>query len=271
MTTDFTPPASWEISPKYKQSLSPNNRRPKTQQAFLLCYLEKGCGSLIVNTQVFGFVAPGVYGVPLDLMHTFVNADPLKPFKLHQTWITEEAELRPYRKCIRRPLRNEILQLKNISFTTEPRIYQLFCAKNREYKPMMNPIIRQINLGCYKRIAVPPLEFDAAEDRNQLLEIIDFTLAHYRKPFSIYELAGAVNQTPLEVCQFFKEQCKRPYVQFLKSLRLEQAKSLMQGYPDKSCAEIALEVGFDNTAQLSRSLKNNLQMSVTAYRKSLQD
>lgn len=41
----------------------------------------------------------------------------------------------------------------------------------------------------------------------------------------------------------------------------------MQMYPSKSCRNIAAEVGFDNTAQLSRAFKSEMKLSVSQYRK----
>ncbi|MGC6478907.1 MAG: helix-turn-helix domain-containing protein [Flavobacteriaceae bacterium] len=261
-------PKSFQSASPTSTSLKPRRRRPNasldSNSNLLFCFVESGLGTFLVNYTSFGFNAPSLFCLPADQFHVFVKADLNDSLKMHKVWIDQNKLPKNLGRKIRL---QQILHFHQLSTKVrrqlEANIYSSHKSKNSWVD---STIIQQLARQDAKVMEAHPFPNIPPSDIQNLKKIIEFTVHHYRQPFSIYDLAMIMDKSPLSVCQYFKEHCRMTYARFLKILRLQQAKCLMWKYPHKSCRSIALEVGFDNTAQLSRAFKSELKLSVSQYR-----
>ena len=246
----------------------PHAFEPQKQPSkILFCFVQQGEGTFILNSTPFAFVGPTLFCIDAEQFHCFVSADINRPFTIHKTWIkTSELQASLVSHFQQKPQLQALMSTRIPPILDYP-IEPYFPYSNSKFLNALQEFLTQFNLLSLQKLYGQSLPTNDLETNLSIRKIIEFTAFHYRKPFSIYELADLMHQTPLSVCRFFKEQCGQSYIHFLRTLRLEQARCLMQMYPLKSCRNIAAEVGFDNTAQLSRAFKSEMKLSVSQYRK----
>ena len=268
MTLSYKPsPIRTDPSSKSRKRAHQVFELQKQQAKILFCFVQQGEGTFILNYTPFAFIGPALFCIPAEQFHCFVQADINRPFRIHKTWIkTSELQASLVSLFQENPPVQALMSKKVASILDHP-LEPYFSYSNSKSIGRFREFLMQFNPLSSQKLYSQSIPTNDLETKLSIQKIVEFTAFHYRKPFSIYELAELMNQTPLNVCRFFKEHCGQSYVHFLRTLRLEQAQCLMQMYPLKSCRNIALEVGFDNTAQLSRAFKNEMNLSVSQYRK----
>ncbi|NEY82677.1 helix-turn-helix domain-containing protein [Bacillus sp. 3H-10] len=106
--------------------------------------------------------------------------------------------------------------------------------------------------------------------KEQLIEKAIKVMSHtYSKEINLSELARELYVSPFYLQKIFKNKLGISPAQYLKIKRIESAKELMIN-SRLSMTEIALEVGFKNSAHFSSVFRKIVGVSPTAFRSALQ-
>lgn len=97
---------------------------------------------------------------------------------------------------------------------------------------------------------------------------IAYLQTHYTEAVSVEQLAALEGYTPAYYGEWFKARTGMTPKQYLHQLRLQRAKALLQE-TDLSLAEIALSVGYEHHASLTRLFKQQDGISPHQYRQSV--
>lgn len=114
---------------------------------------------------------------------------------------------------------------------------------------------------------------DQAKLNNGKLDIIrHFNLLvedHYKREHQVQFYASRLNKSPKTLSNLFALYNQRSPLQVIQDRLILEAKRLFH-YTDRSAKEIALELGFDDAAHFSRFFKNQVNISPSDFRKTLQ-
>ena len=130
-------------------------------------------------------------------------------------------------------------------------------------------ILKLIQLAQYKTLAsfIYRKNYKDIEGKR-MSAVFDYTLSHYSKDISLSQIASIASMTTNAFCKYFKQRTNKRYFQFLAELRIEQACKLFIKQPDKSIAEIAHLVGFNNISNFNRRFKNCKKMTPMQFKNS---
>jgi AraC-like DNA-binding protein len=88
------------------------------------------------------------------------------------------------------------------------------------------------------------------------------------KDISLPEMANMANMAVTTFCNFFKEQYRITFVEYLNSVRIGHACKLLSAN-DQNIVDVAFECGFNNLANFNRQFKKYKNMTPTQYRKTV--
>ncbi len=101
---------------------------------------------------------------------------------------------------------------------------------------------------------------------DRLSKIKDYILKNFDKDISLPEVASMSNMAITTFCNFFKDQFRSTFVEYLNSIRIGNAcKLLLEN--DVNVVEIAYKCGFNNLANFNRQFKKHKSMTPTQFRK----
>jgi AraC-like DNA-binding protein len=131
---------------------------------------------------------------------------------------------------------------------------------------MVRLIIKITRLGKKQHV-------DQTKLSNGKLDIIrHFNLLvedHYKREHQVQFYANRLNKSPKTLSNLFALYNHQSPLQVIQDRLILEAKRLFN-YTDKSAKEIALELGFDDAAHFSRFFKNQMQVSPSDFKKTLQ-
>ena len=93
----------------------------------------------------------------------------------------------------------------------------------------------------------------------------EYIRAHFAQDLSLDNVSRQVNVSPYYFTKLFKEETGQTFVEYLTSIRMEKAKTLLNT-TDKSMKEICTAVGYSDPNYFSRSFKKNTGETPTEYR-----
>jgi|RhiMetdeSRZDD1v2_1073273.scaffolds.fasta_scaffold112482_2 transcriptional regulator GlxA family with amidase domain len=103
---------------------------------------------------------------------------------------------------------------------------------------------------------------------HRVQSVIDAMQLHLDEPLSVHELARAVNLSPWHLCHIFKSETRRAPLQYLRDLRMQRAKSLLET-TFLSVKQVMIEVGVKDESHFVRDFKRIHGLSPAKYRQSL--
>lgn len=93
---------------------------------------------------------------------------------------------------------------------------------------------------------------------------------HFRADLSLAALAAHVSLSPNYLCQLFKQETGRSFLDHLTARRLEEAKKLLrQG--EKTVSEVAFQVGYDNVRYFCEVFRKHENVTPGQYRRGERD
>lgn len=99
-------------------------------------------------------------------------------------------------------------------------------------------------------------------------KIKEYILNNFDKDISLPEMANMANMAVTTFCNFFKEQYRITFVEYLNSVRIGHACKLLSAN-DQNIVDVAFECGFNNLANFNRQFKKYKNMTPTQYRKTV--
>ena len=93
-----------------------------------------------------------------------------------------------------------------------------------------------------------------------------FMRENYNSSLSLDDIAGVACLSPSHFCRLFKRQTRMTPLEYLNSIRINQAKALLS-YTNKTLTEIAEIIGYSGIHYFSRSFKKYERISPIQYRR----
>jgi len=106
----------------------------------------------------------------------------------------------------------------------------------------------------------------AGMDRR-VQSVIKLMEAYLDRPLSMNDLARSVNLSTWRLCHIFKTETRRRPLQYLRTLRMQHAKRLLET-TFLSVKQIMIEVGVRDESHFVRDFKTIYGLSPTKYRQS---
>ncbi len=100
---------------------------------------------------------------------------------------------------------------------------------------------------------------------TQVTPAINYIDANYDKPLTLAEIARASHLSASRLAHIFKEQMGITLIDYVTSVRIEQAKELLLA-TDQSCTEICFQVGYNNQSYFTRTFKSVVGMTPRRFR-----
>lgn len=98
--------------------------------------------------------------------------------------------------------------------------------------------------------------------------VIHAMQTHLGEPLSVNDLAQSVNLSRWRLCHIFKSEMHRAPLQYLRCLRMQRARTLLET-TFMSIKQITIEVGLRDESHFVRDFKRVYGLSPTKYRQSL--
>lgn len=105
-------------------------------------------------------------------------------------------------------------------------------------------------------------------NNDRLGKVTEYVMQNFDKEISLPEIAAIANMAVTTFCNFFKDQYRTTFVDYLNSVRIGHAcKLLSEG--DQNIVEVAFGCGFNNLANFNRQFKKYKKMTPTQYRRTV--
>lgn len=101
---------------------------------------------------------------------------------------------------------------------------------------------------------------------THVTKALDFISRHYMKPIRLKEIAREVGLSPYRLAHVVKQHSGKTLIQILIHSRIQSSLQLLDN-TDKSCAEIAYEVGFNDQSYFIRHFKRATGITPARYRR----
>ncbi len=102
---------------------------------------------------------------------------------------------------------------------------------------------------------------------RRVQSVIKLMEVYLDQPLSLNDLARSVNLSPWRLSHIFKTETRTPPLQYLRTLRMQQAKVLLET-TFLSVKQIMTEVGVRDGSHFVRDFKTTYGLSPTRYRQS---
>ena len=103
---------------------------------------------------------------------------------------------------------------------------------------------------------------------DRFRRITGYIMQNFDRDISLPEIAAEASMGVTAFCNFFKEQFRVTFVEYLNTVRIGHACRLL-AENDRNVAEIAYECGFNNLANFNRQFRKFKAMTPTCYRQML--
>jgi AraC-like DNA-binding protein len=129
-------------------------------------------------------------------------------------------------------------------------IFDIFCSST-EYKLLASPgYIKQSRLDCSDRFS----------------NVTDYIMRNFDRDISLKHIASIANMAVSTFCNFFREQYRVTFIEYLNSVRVGNACKLL-GERSENVVEIAYKCGFNNLANFNRQFKKIKNMTPSEFRR----
>lgn len=119
----------------------------------------------------------------------------------------------------------------------------------------------------YELLASPGfVKTNNVNNSDRLNKVIDYILQNFDQDISLPKVASAANMGLTTFCNFFKDNYRITFVEYLNSVRIGHACKLLTE-KDQCVVEIAYECGYNSLANFNRQFKKYKQMTPTEYRR----
>lgn len=152
----------------------------------------------------------------------------------------------------------ELLGDEYLPFSTEKDVF--YAEESELLFQIRKMLFIQIEEAVYKINLKREAQLDSV-----INEAIRYIEVHYSKDITLEEVAQRMNFSPYYFSKMFKKQTGINFIDFLTSVRLENAKILIQE-SDLSIKEVANRVGYRDPNYFSRVFKKNMGVNPSEYK-----
>jgi AraC-like DNA-binding protein len=145
--------------------------------------------------------------------------------------------------------------------------------------PRMNGLQRLSTLLSVFDLMAATTEFDLLaspkfiqnfqyESSDRFRKVTEYIMQNFNEEISLPEIASVASMGVTAFCNFFKEQFRVTFVEYLNTVRIGHACKLL-AENERNVVEVAYECGFNNLANFNRQFKKIKNMTPTCYRKTM--
>jgi AraC-like DNA-binding protein len=124
------------------------------------------------------------------------------------------------------------------------------------------------NTKEYDILASASYAHNTQNNNDRLGKITEYVMQNFDKEIALPEVARIANMAVTTFCNFFKEQYRTTFVEYLNSVRIGHACKLLSE-KDQNIVEVAYECGFNNLANFNRQFKKYKKMTPSQFRKTV--
>ena len=110
------------------------------------------------------------------------------------------------------------------------------------------------------------IQKNSLKSSGQFRKVNDYIMLNFQAEISLSEVAQVANMAVTTFCNFFKENFRMTFVEYVNALRVGYACKLL-AESDLHIVEVAFKCGFNNLANFNRQFKRNKMMTPSEYRK----
>lgn len=103
---------------------------------------------------------------------------------------------------------------------------------------------------------------------DRFRKVTRYILDNFDKDISLSEIAAQSNMGVTAFCNFFKEQFRVTFIEYLTAVRIGHACKLLEE-TDRKVVEIAFECGYNNLANFNKQFRKMKSMTPTEFRRRL--
>lgn len=161
-----------------------------------------------------------------------------------------------------------VLWAERISYQNGGRTYHF--ASRRDYLSavLSAPTLEELRIWFLQKMRAAAVNLTESREKNSaglIKQAQEYIRAHFARDLSLDNVSRQVNVSPYYFTKLFKEETGQTFVEYLTSIRMEKAKTLLNT-TDKSMKEICTAVGYSDPNYFSRSFKKNTGETPTEYR-----
>jgi AraC-like DNA-binding protein len=121
----------------------------------------------------------------------------------------------------------------------------------------------------YELLASPTFEFNSkSASSSNLNKINEYIMRNFHNDISLPEIASIANMALTTFCNFFKENYRVTFVEYLTTVRIGHACKLL-AEQDLNIVQTAYECGYNNLANFNRQFRKLKGMTPSEYRKTI--
>lgn len=120
----------------------------------------------------------------------------------------------------------------------------------------------------YLLLASPNFNSNKTTINSRHSRINDYILRNYHRPITLKEVSEEANMATTTFCNFFKEQYRMTFVEYVTQIRVGHFCKLI-AEDDKSILEAAYTCGFNSIANFNRQFKKLKGMSPSEFRRTV--
>lgn len=160
---------------------------------------------------------------------------------------------------IRKTYRNILMdEEENMQRLSEHYSYPMLAVWQKEFMEWM--------LGLHDRINS---QYDTNRNQQKIKQAIEFIRKNYDKDLNMAVVSNYISMNYSLFSYLFKEYTGNNFVNYLKSIRMEEAKKLLAG-TELRIVEISARVGYENEKHFMKTFKASCGVSPSEYRKNIQ-
>lgn len=121
----------------------------------------------------------------------------------------------------------------------------------------------------YEQLASPGFVKDSNLNGSERLnKVINYIMQNFDQDISLPEVASTANMSLTAFCNFFKENYRLTFVEYLNTVRVGHACKLLFD-KDRNVVDVAYECGYNSLANFNKQFRKYKNMTPTEYRRVL--
>ena len=109
--------------------------------------------------------------------------------------------------------------------------------------------------------------FDAKSMQAIMKDACDYVYQHYNENLSLSRMSHAFHLNASYFCEQFSKIVGISFIEYLTDVRMENARKLLNHYPERSVTDIALEVGYSDARYFSQVFRKRYGITPSEFRK----
>jgi AraC-like DNA-binding protein len=243
-------------------------------EEYELILFTEGAGMSFIGNWVGEFEVGDIYFLGANLPHTFQKSGSLTTSAIvvqfrEDFWGTPFLQI-PECKGIKKLLHSAAQGFKigrQLCAQLQPLISQLQKAQGFERVLILGQCLHLLaGNQDYQTLSTQELAPLQHRDQERIDRIFQHTMAHYREPISLQQIASVAGMSVPAFCAYFKKRTKKTYVDLLNEMRIGFACTLLAD-TEQSILQVSFDAGFNSIAHFNKQFLKIKGRTPSQFRK----